>query len=97
MLFVGAGERLLAYQLDGPKRLWEDRADTGFLGWNQHGDTVLMAAELELAAWDTTGRKLWTMFVEPPWGYQVNDGTIELDVMAKKQMFGVRDGPEVRA
>ncbi|HET6252313.1 MAG TPA: hypothetical protein VFE47_31795 [Tepidisphaeraceae bacterium] len=29
ILFVGAGERILAYQLDGPSRLWEDTAEAG--------------------------------------------------------------------
>ena len=32
-LFVGAGERLLAYDLRVPARLWEDRVDTGFHAW----------------------------------------------------------------
>jgi hypothetical protein len=26
-----------------------------------------MAAELELAAWDVGGDKLWSRIVEPPW------------------------------
>src|SRR6266571_2234442 len=59
LLFLGAGERILAYRLDPPTRLWDDRADTGFLGWEQHGDTILLAAELEFAAWTTAGEKLW--------------------------------------
>ena len=50
VLFVGAGTRLLAYSLSGPQRLWKDMADTGFWSWQQHGNVVLMAAELELAA-----------------------------------------------
>ena len=66
VLFLGAGERLLAYGLDQPRRLWEDTAEVGFWGWGRFGETVLMSAELELAAWDTSGRKLWTTSVEPP-------------------------------
>ncbi len=50
-LFVGVGERVLVYDLLAPRRLAEDGADTGFHGWEQHGDVVLMSAELELAAW----------------------------------------------
>jgi hypothetical protein len=49
-----------------------------------HGPTVLMAAELELAARDHRGGKLWSMFVEPPWTYQVASGLVELDVMGTK-------------
>jgi hypothetical protein len=70
VLFIGAGERLLAYNLQGPERLWEDKADTGFWLWQQHRNFVLMAAELELAAWDTNGKKRWTTFGEPPWTYR---------------------------
>lgn len=93
ILFIGAGERILAYRLDHPKRLWEDRAETGFLRWEQYGDTVLLAAELEFAAWNTAGKKLWTMFVEPPWEYKVHGETIDLDVMGTKQTFGLHEGP----
>jgi hypothetical protein len=32
LLFIGAGERLLAYRLDQKALLWEDSADTGFWG-----------------------------------------------------------------
>jgi hypothetical protein len=93
VLFLGAGERILAYSLAPLKRLWEDHADTGFLGWDQQGNIVLLTAELEFAAWDTLGRKLWTMSVEPPWSYAIRGGTIELDVMGNKQSFGLQEGP----
>jgi hypothetical protein len=52
LLFVGAGERLLAYRLDRPAKLWEDDADTGFWGWERYNDLLLMSAELELAVWN---------------------------------------------
>jgi hypothetical protein len=93
VLFIGAGERILAYQLEPPQKLWEDRADTGFLRWEQFGDTVLLSVELEFAAWSTAGRMLWTTFVEPPWDYSVQGDRIELDVMGNKQSFKLRDGP----
>jgi hypothetical protein len=47
----------------------------------QHADTILLSAELEFAAWSTSGQKLWTMFVEPPWHYTIDGDTVELDVM----------------
>jgi len=93
VLFIGAGERILAYGLAGPSRLWEDTADTGFWGWKRHGDVVLMSAELELAAWDTSAKKLWTMFVEPPWSYEVVGQQVHLDVMGKNAVFPIHDGP----
>jgi hypothetical protein len=93
-VFLGAGTRLLGYQLgaDGWRRLWEDEAECGFWSWRQHGDVVLMSAELELAAWHVGGEKLWTRFVEPPWTYRVIDDRVELDVMGTVTTFGLTEG-----
>lgn len=93
ILFIGAGTRLLAYDLLGIRRLWEDAADIGFWGWKRHGDVVLMSAELEFAAWDLRGKKMWTTCVEPPWDYEVRDGSVELDVIGKKSSFDMKAGP----
>jgi hypothetical protein len=92
-LFLGAGERLLAYDLSAPVRLWQDAADCGFSRWSRYGDYVVMSAEIELAVWDNAGQKLWTSFVEPPWNYSVNDGVVELAVMGKVSHFDLRTGP----
>jgi len=93
VLFVGAGTRLLAYDLRAVQRLWEDAADTGFWGWKRHNDVIVMSAELELAAWTLDGRKLWSTFVEPPWTYEVQGTGIHLDVMGKKSIFDLQKGP----
>jgi hypothetical protein len=93
ILFVGAGTRLLAYDLRNVRRLWEEVVYGGFWGWRRHGDMVLMAAELELAAWDLSGRKRWSTFVEPPWYYAVRDGRVELDIMGEKSSFDLEAGP----
>lgn len=87
LLFIGAGTRLLAYDLKGLARLWEDAADMGFWSWSVYPDAVLMAAELELAAWDRSGRKLWSRFVEPPWTFQVVNDEVHLDVMGERTEF----------
>lgn len=94
LLVLGAGERLLAYDLRAVKRLWEDVANTGFWSWKRHGDVIVMSAELELAAWDIEGKKLWTMFVEPPWGYDVQDSRLYLEVMGQESDFDLKIGPE---
>jgi hypothetical protein len=94
LLFIGAGERLLAYDLRAPKRLWQDTADTGFWHWDRQGDFVLMAAELEFAAWSKEGLKLWSTFVEPPWDYQVVRDSVTLDVMGNKSTFDLHHGPQ---
>jgi hypothetical protein len=98
VVFIGAGERLIAYSTSGDdwKRLWLDAADMGFWCWRQHGDVVVMSAELELAAWTAVGEKLWSTFVEPPWSYTVEDGRIELDVMGKIRTFPIAAGPDSR-
>jgi hypothetical protein len=93
LLFIGAGERLLAYKLWEPQRLWMDSAASGFWNWRRYSDVVLMAAELEFAAWSVEGMKLWSTYVEPPWTYEVHGEFIMLDVMGKESKFSLRDGP----
>jgi hypothetical protein len=80
-LFVGAGTRLLCYDLSAPSRVWEDSAECGFWFWRRDESEVFMGAELEFAAFDITGRKLWTQFVEPPWDFKLEVDTVVLDVM----------------
>ena len=94
-VFLGAGRRLLAYQLDPPQRLWEDTTDAGFLEWSRHGDTVLMSGELELIAYDLHGSKRWTMPLEPAWAYNVTDDMLHLNVMGRHTGFPLKQGPEV--
>ncbi|MBW9211622.1 hypothetical protein KV100_18370 [Mumia sp. zg.B21] len=91
--FVGAGTTLRAYGI-GPevKEWWRDEAELGFWSWRQHGSTVVMSAEVELAAWDTDGTKLWTRFVEPPWSYSVSGQEVTLDVMGTVRTFDLRSG-----
>jgi hypothetical protein len=93
-VFIGAGTRLLAYDDRGGqwRRTWEDEADCGFWSWSQHEDVVLMSAELELAAWTTDGRKLWTISVEPPWSYRVTEGRVVLDVMGEARDVDLHRG-----
>src|SRR5262245_27941237 len=95
-LFIGAGTRLLGYQLDDSEawqRSFVDEAEVGFLSWRQHGDVVLMSAELELAAWTVDGEKLWRTFVEPPWSYAMIGDDVHLDVMGERSRFHKRTGP----
>jgi hypothetical protein len=94
VIFIGAGNRLLAYSSsdDWWARLWIDTAEW-FWGWRQHGAILLMSAELELAAWTTAGEKLWSTFVEPPWSYSVQGSTLNVDVMGAVRRFPLADGP----
>ncbi|WP_433040666.1 hypothetical protein [Dactylosporangium sp. CS-033363] len=93
-VFVGAGTRLLAYEArEGTwRRQWEDTAEGGFWQWRRHKNTVLMSAELELAAWTSDGGKLWSTFVEPPWSYRVDGSTVTLDVMGSVRRLALRTG-----
>jgi hypothetical protein len=94
-LFVGAGRRLLGYDLVAPARLWEDEADCGFWSWSRHGEAVLMAAELELACWDIHGCKKWSRFAEPPWGFEVGCDIVTLDVMGSVSRLVLHTGEPV--
>lgn len=65
----------------------------GFWSWSAHEGTVLMSAELELAAWNSHGEKLWTTPVEPPWHYSVQQGVVTLDIMGETRSFPLFGGP----
>jgi hypothetical protein len=93
ILFIGAGQYVHAYILDSGEKLWDDEVNTGFWNWQRFGNTVVMSAELELAAWDIQGNKLWSIFVEPPWDYVVEGNTITVDVMGRKASFSL-SGPD---
>lgn len=70
-LFVGLQDRLLCYDLTVPARLWA--APTfWFHKWVRYRDFVLMVAEYELAAWTTSGSRLWSW--QADWPY-----TLEFD------------------
>ncbi len=92
-LFVGEDRAVWAYNLRQPARLWTDTAEMGFLGWQRHGGVVVMSAELELAAWDLQGHKLWSTFVEPPYDYTIADDTVQLTVMGMLTTFPLGIGP----
>jgi hypothetical protein len=51
-----------------------------------------MAAELELAAWDVNGRKLWSWFVEPPWEFAVAGDVVTVDVMGSVSRIRLQSG-----
>ena len=93
LVLIGAGERLLAYDLNRAERLWEDRTEVGFWWWDRQGEVILMAAELEFSAWNLHGQKLWSAWAEPPWNYSVQNGIIQLDVMDNLSSFPVSTGP----
>lgn len=93
LLFIGAGERLLAYRLEPVERLWEDYTVMGFWGWERYQDWIIMSAEMELAVWDTHGHKQWSFPVEPPWDYHLEGDTVQLEVMGQRSSFSLQDGP----
>ncbi|HET9520106.1 MAG TPA: hypothetical protein VFO73_03580 [Candidatus Limnocylindrales bacterium] len=94
-VFVGAGSRAVSYRREatGWRRAWDIEVDGGFWAWRQHGEIVVMLAELEMAAWSADGTRLWSTFVEPPWSYGVADGIVSLDVMGSVTEFPLLTGP----
>ncbi|RUM23850.1 hypothetical protein EFQ99_17765 [Rhizobium vallis] len=92
ILFIGAGERLVGYNVESGERVFEDRTDYGFWGWTRQGDYILMSAELEFGVWRTTGEKLWSTFVEPPWSFNVSGENVELDIMGQRKTLRLETG-----
>jgi hypothetical protein len=93
LVFIGAGTRIACYHHDGGawRRQWLDTvAYPGFWGWRLHGDVVVMAGEIEMGAWTDRGERLWAEAVEPPWTYEVVDGTVTLDVAGRIRSFPLR-------
>lgn len=93
VLFIGAGRRLVAYNLAEPARLWLDEPDGTFWRWRQHGNVVVMSASHEVAAWNTQGRKLWSQLVEPLWNYEIIDNLIRINVLNRSVEFPLASGP----
>jgi hypothetical protein len=91
-VFIGAGKRLLVYSWDPPQKVPTETISVGFLGWERHGQFVIMSSELELAVWNISGEKLWSTFVEPPWDYTIENDRLHLNVMGKKSSFSLGEG-----
>lgn len=93
-VLVGGGNRMICYHREAG-RWWRERervVEVGFWGLARHGEMILMEAELELAAWTSSGVHRWSAFVEPPWGYEVDGGIVRLDVMGKQSTLDLRTG-----
>lgn len=90
--FIGAGSVALCFSLAPIAKLAHEEVEAGFWQWHLHGQFVLMSAELEFAVWSTTGMKLWSRFVEPPWHFIVQDELVTLEVMGDRQVFNLRSG-----
>ncbi|MEO7021276.1 MAG: hypothetical protein ABI234_14055 [Ktedonobacteraceae bacterium] len=78
LLLLGAGERLLAYTLDSPTKLWEYHLSSGFSQWERSQDCIIMSSEHELAVWNIHGQKHWDFAVSPPWQYAIQGDTIHV-------------------
>lgn len=92
LLLMGAGTRLSAYDLSKPSKVWGDTTELGFWGWERRNKTILMKAEIEFAAWNLRGEKLWSKFVEPPWEYSLDESQVRLDVMGDISEFNIATG-----
>lgn len=91
-IFIGVGKRVSVYSWDPPEKVLTETISVGFLGWERHGQFVIMSSELELAVWNIYGEKLWSTFVEPPWDYTIENDKLHLDVMGKKSTLSPGEG-----
>jgi hypothetical protein len=94
-LFIGAVTRLYCHDIAKPARLWEDSADRAFWSWTHDRTEVFMAAELKFAAFEGSGKKLWTRLVEPPWDFKLEPDHVALDVMGSVTHLDRRTGQPV--
>jgi hypothetical protein len=90
--FIGAGSTALCFSLAPIAKLAHEQVEAGFWNWHLHGKFVLMSAELEFAVWSTSGKKLWSRFVEPPWHFTTQEELIVLEVMGHQQIFNLLNG-----
>jgi hypothetical protein len=95
LLFIGAGECLLGYDLTRRQKVFEDWTEHGFLNWSRQGDYVVMSGEVEFGVWTTAGEKLWSTFVEPPWDWRVISECVELDVMGRLTTLRLDNGTPI--
>lgn len=93
-LFFGCAESLAIYDLTKSERTHLDVTPYAFNSWSRHDDVILMCGELEVAAYDLTGKRLWGATVEPPWDFGVTADTMFTIVMGHKTEFSLRDGPK---
>ena len=92
-LFVGCAESLAVYDLEKAERTHLDVTPYAFTSWNRHGDVVVMSGELEIAAYDLRGQRLWAATIEPPWDYGVQGDAMFTIAMGHKTEFPLREGP----
>lgn len=93
-LFVGCAESLAVYDLEKAERTHLDLTPYAFVSWSRHDDVIVMCGELEVAAYDLTGKRLWAATIEPPWDFGVNGDTMFTIVMGHKTEFSLREGPK---
>ncbi len=98
-LFIAGGELALAYQLNPPRHVMNADAECGFWTWHRAGDVIVMESELNLVAFDTRGKTLWTAWFEPPHSVWVEGDNLRLEaehcnhIRDFKGVVPAREGP----
>ena len=90
VLFVGYGERALAFRLSPAARLWSAPAPGGFRFWERHGEVALLGAGRGLAAWSGDGSALWSVAAAPGFSHRVEG---EVLALSDGRRFLLREGP----
>lgn len=93
ILFIGAGQTVLVYDLLSMSKVDEDYYNEGVLGWLQHENYVFLLAECDVACWDNTGKKLWERFVDPPYEVIPNGDKVKLKMLDESIEFEIEKGP----
>ncbi|WP_198104516.1 hypothetical protein, partial [Clostridioides difficile] len=86
-------ESLAIYDLEKVECTHLDLTPYAFTSWSRHEDIVVMSGELEIAAYDLRGQRLWAATIEPPWDYGVQGDSMFTIAMGHKTEFPLREGP----
>lgn len=95
IVFIGVGTNVLVYNMAPISEIVHAQTEVGFWYWHQHGASVFMCAELELAVWNIDGQKRWSRPVEPPWSWHVSGDIVAIDVMGHVDSYSLQTGESI--
>ena len=98
-LFIGAGSRMLAYDLTTRRRLWIEDAQEMMLfwGWLRRGQHVFAMGELELAVYGLDATPRFRIAADPPWPFEVSGAVLTVETDSETRGYSMADGTPVKS
>ena len=93
-LFIGAGSRMLAYDLTTCQRVWIEDAQNMMLFWSwlRQGQCVFALGELELAVYELDATPRFRVPVDPPWTFEVSGDVLTVETDSERRGYSMADG-----